>query len=373
MKKARRVILWAAVCGVLALAFFTPEQSAGLRRRELLRQRYGGWAGVLRLWVFQGWEGGGSLAAWLNEGIAAFEKLHGGVYIQLTEVSAAALRNFAEGPANPPDMILFPPGLLESPAHLAALPEASALRAGLEACGVLGEERFALPVALGVYGLVCNRAAFQTPPADWHALPETPALKGCEYWLDWPADGMYLRWSRAMETLLAPAPADEAAPESPRAGEGLDLGLPASAMASRLPRRLPAEFGRQASVYKRFVNGEIAAMPATQREITRLRRLSESGRGPDWIAAARVSAYTDQIALLAVTDCARSALADRQALCRAFAALLLREDIQGKLTKAGAFPAISLPPLYAASQGMAQLEAALAELTLRPEAAFAGA
>jgi len=373
MKRLRALVLWTAVCAVLALAALTPESGAGMLREEALRSRWGGWAGVLRLWAFEGWQSGnGSLSAWLNDRIGAFEKSHSGVYIQLTEVSAGALRGFASGAANPPDMILFPPGLLEGADHLLALTDDYALRAGLEACGMAGEGRFALPVAMGAYGLAFNCAALDALPADWRALPERPAARDCAYWLDWPADSAHLRWSAAMNDLLAgEAEGEEARREAP-VGEGLDLGLPTAADRANapLPQRLPDDFGRSASVFSRFANGEIAAMPVTQREIRRLQLLSDTGRGPDWAVAVRSSAYTDQIALLAVTDCGKSASESRQALGLDFAALLLSADSQAKLTRSRAFPVIDLPALYAGSEGMAQLEVGLAGRTIRPEAAF---
>ena len=372
VRKARRAILWAALCAVLALICLTPRRGAESRREALLRGRYGGWSGVLRLWTVEGWScGGGSLVAWLNEAASAFEKAHGGVYIQLTEVSAEALQNFAGGTASPPDMILFPPGLLDSPAALCALPDEYPLREGLQGCGAVGESRFAVPVAMGAVGIAWNRAAMERLPAAWNRLPDAPSLPGCAYWLDWPADGPYCRWSRAMGDLLAPAPENDAAPPTPRAGEGLDLGLSAAAEAP-LPGRLPADFGQSESVYRRFVNGEIAAMPVTQREIDRLRLLSEGGRGPDWAVAARAGGYIDQLALLAVTDCCKSDQAARQALCFDFAARLVSAETQERLKRARAFPVIDLPPLYAGIEGMAQLEAGLNAASILPAPAFGG-
>ena len=174
-----------------------------------------------------------------------------------------------------------------------------------------------------------------------------------------------------MDDLLAPAPPtpedDETRP--PPVGEGLDLGLPATAGAS--PPRLPPDlFQAKDSVFAPFARGDIAAMPVTPREIARLRALSDTGRAPDWAVAARASAFTDQVALLAVTDCARPGEAARQALCVAFARLLLADESQSKLTRSGAFPAIDRPPLYAGVEGMAQLEAGLAGQTLETPPAF---
>ena len=368
MKRLRRIAAWAAVCAVMALAALTPETRAGLRREQALRARYGGWAGVLRLWAFEGWQcGSGSLAAWLNDRVAAFEKRHGGVYIQLTMVDEETLRGFTSEAVGAPDMLLFPPGLLDSLEGLLALPDDWPLREGLEVCGKAGDCRYALPVAIGAYGIACNRAMLDGLPADWRALPEKPASGSGATWLSWPEDSAYLRWSRAMDDLLTPAPEGEEAREPP-VGEGLDLGLPVSGGAAVLPN----SFQPLDSVFARFARGEIAAMPVTQREIARLRLLSESGRAPDWAVAARASAYTDQIALLAATDCARRNSEERQALCLAFAALLLSDESQARLAGSRAFTAIEAPPLYAGMEGMAQLEAGLAGLTLDAPPAFGG-
>ena len=370
MKRFRQIAAWAAVCAVMALAARTPEGDAARRHEQSLRGRWEGWAGVLRLWAFDGaYCGTDSLAAWLADHAAAFEKAHAGVYVQISSVDGEALRGFAAQAGSPPDMLVVPPGLLEGTDNLLALPDVAPLRAGLAACGLVGEARFALPVAIGAYGMAYDRAALDGLPADWSALPDRP--RDGMLWLGWPKDSAYCRWSRAMGDLLAPAPptpeGDETRP--PPAGEGLDLGLPASAMAT-LPRLLPDSFQAKDSVFAPFARGEIAAMPVTPREIARLRALSDTGRAPDWAVAARASAFTDQVALLAVTDCARPGEAARQALCVAFARLLLADESQSKLTRSGAFPAIDLPSLYAGVEGMAQLEAGLAGQTLETPPAF---
>ena len=279
MKQCRKIAIYLLICAVMALAARTPEGDAARRHEQALRGRWEGWAGVLRLWAFDG-AFPDSLSAWL-----------------------------------------------------------------------------------------ADRAALDGLPADWSALPDRP--RDGAFWLGWPKDSAYCRWSRAMGDLLAPAPptpeGDETRP--PPAGEGLDLGLPASAGASP-PRLPPDSFQEKESVFSQFARGEIAAMPVTPHEIARLRALSDTGRAPDWAVAARASAFTDQVALLAVTDCARPGEAARQALCVAFARLLLADESQSKLTRSGAFPAVDRPPLYAGVEGMAQLEAGLAGQTLETPPAF---
>ena len=54
MKRLRQIAAWAAVCAVMALAARTPEGDAARRHEQALRGRWEGWAGVLRLWAFDG-------------------------------------------------------------------------------------------------------------------------------------------------------------------------------------------------------------------------------------------------------------------------------------------------------------------------------
>ena len=111
-------------------------------------------------------------------------------------------------------------------------------------------------------------------------------------------------------------------------------------------------------------------MPVTAREIRRLTTLSDSGKAPDWAAAAPGATFTDQIALLAITNCERTALSERQALCREFALFLLTEDAQRTLTAARALPVIDTPPLYAGANGLSALESGLSGKTIAAPPAF---
>ena len=87
--------------------------------QPMIERKYGGWSGVLRLWVREDFPVGvDGAAAWLNRCAASFEKRHPGVYIQPEYVDASALS--AEG-VLPPDMLLFSPGGVD-PSRLAALP-----------------------------------------------------------------------------------------------------------------------------------------------------------------------------------------------------------------------------------------------------------
>lgn len=97
MKKMMRFFLLALLVLALALAYgaakHLPAPPDGIAQ-----QKYAGWSGVLRLWVYTDWQTGtGSLATWLNRCTSAFEKRHPGVYIQFRAVSQETLAAFAQG------------------------------------------------------------------------------------------------------------------------------------------------------------------------------------------------------------------------------------------------------------------------------------
>ena len=145
LRTALCLALLLALVPLLALARNVLPQD----NRDLVAKKYAGWSGVLRLWVFEGWDGGGSLAAWLNRCIERFERRHPGVYIQPQPVDAGAMAAFGASGIRPPDMLLFPPGLLDSPEGLAAVDISEALREPLRRCGVWNGTTFAAPVASG--------------------------------------------------------------------------------------------------------------------------------------------------------------------------------------------------------------------------------
>ena len=85
-----------------------------LDNQPLVAEKYAGWSGVLRLWVFESWAGNsGGLAAWLNRCAARFEKSHAGVYVQPQFVDADTLADFNDDDMPSPDMLLFPTGQRE--------------------------------------------------------------------------------------------------------------------------------------------------------------------------------------------------------------------------------------------------------------------
>lgn len=327
----RRAISVACVllASLLVLLFLRIRASLPGDTGPLIREKYDGWSGVLRLWVCEGWEA--NAMGWLNRAISAFEKEHEGVYIQARKVDAAALRDFADSGVNPPDMILFPPGLLDGPEALAAVGELPELRPGLAGCA----DGYAAPVLMGGYAWVYDRQALDGPPGEENTALCAPA-------------GAYASPPAAYMLLSTGTREAEVELEAP----GLDLGLPAS-----------AEAGKASPVnedaYGAFTRGEVPALAATQAEVRRLTALAETGRGPDWTAAATGEAMlADQLLLLGIVDWPREDIGGRQALCREFLLHLLDAETQEALDTCGALPVIEGLSVYGGENGCAALEAA---------------
>lgn len=354
MRKLRSVLCLLCLAALIPLLGrarrFLPQDN-----RALVEKKYAGWSGVLRLWYFPGWMDGADLAAWLNRCARSYEAGHPGVYVQPQEVDAGAIADFRESGIRPPDMLLFPAGLLEDADGLVPL-ESAAPRPGLLQTGACAGAVYALPVAMGGYIWAYDAGQIDAVPGSWR---DADAI------LTAPEDDDWHSWSAALLALCSGRYSDDpgtgGAPDAP----GLDLGLPggapspapspAPAPESGRTCALPEDFERDAGAFRRFTNGEAAALPVTQREVKRLRALSDQGRGPDWRLAASGAVFTDQLLFLAVVD-----KPDAQAeLCRAFADHLLEDACQYALSRYGAFGVTGAESGYAANDPLAQMDAAL--------------
>ena len=283
--------------------------------------------------------------AWLNSAISAFEKGHDGVYIQARKVDAEALRAFADSGINPPDMILFPPGLLDSADGLAEVGGLPALRAGLAGCA----DGYAVPVLMGGYAWAFDRQALEGAPAEGDAIACASAGEHSSP----PAALMLLSTGEREAEVEIEAP-------------GLDLGLPVGAAVREGATVLSED------AYGAFTRGDVDALVATQADIRRLTALSEAGRGPDWAAVATGEAMlADQLLLLGIVDWPRTDIAGRQELCREFLLHLLNTETQAALDTCGALPVLEGLALYGGRNGYEALEAA-ASLPLLIPPVFGG-
>jgi len=380
MRRAAKAAAWLCLTGLIALGPFWAASSA-VSREQLVRRKYESWTGVLRMWKCEGWESGnGSLTAWLNECIAAFEKKHPGAYIQMTDVSVETLRAFSDGQVNPPDMLLYAPGMLDAPYSLTAMEKETPVRAPVSELGLWQEERYAVPVALGGYGLAINSRLIPETTSNWSGL-EAEGKTGASV-LNAPADSAAQSWSAALIALFAGSSPAERQAQSAPVGEGIDLGLatvpPERAEATEktdenlipnaLPSALAENFRESENVYAQFTGTQTAAVPVTQREIRRLQLLSESGKAPDWRVECMGPAFTDQAALFSVTAWPRTDSEARRALAAEFLDILLSEKMQRRLTVVRAFSVLDTAPMYSGIEGLSDIENALtgSELLLPP-------
>ncbi len=360
--KMKRSALCLACLLLLAPLLIRAWQLLPMDRQPMIERKYAGWSGVLRLWVFEGWPcGSGSASSWLNRCVARFEKERPGVYVQPQYVDPDALADFLTGGIEPPDMLLFPPGLLRSPEGLAPLETPAALRPNLARLGLWGETPFAMPVAMGGYMWAWNPGLIDDIPADWRECDGVLAAPEPETWRRW--DAALLALCAGRRAARTQSGTEEGKPALP----GMDLGLelpeapaPAATPApddAVVPCRLSADFEFSEDAWRRFANGEAAATPVTQREIHRLQRLSELGKGPDWRLRPADAPFTDQLLFLGIV--ARGEADERPSLCRKFLDCLLSPECQGELCRVGAFAVTNAPSGYLAGDPLAELDAAL--------------
>lgn len=298
--------------------------------RPYVEKKYAGWSGVLRAWVCSGWECGGGFIRWLNACATDFEKRHDGVYIEFTPVSAETMRGLSASGVRPPELVFFSPDVSVDESRLLAQTFPDALRDELHA------DARALPVALGGYIWAQNSALSTGLPAVTAEISLLP-------------DDNARCFSAA---LIALAPAESNADDGERAlpDAGVDLGLPASGTVEAI---------QTADALERFISGDLPATIVTQKEIARLIRLRDAGRGADWkLAPAGRYAYTDQILFAGVVSASDENADARLTLAKEFSALLLSEAAQARLADVGAF-SVTGTPVHSDFSAYAPLDALL--------------
>lgn len=194
--------------------------------------------------------------------------------------------------------------------------------------GVISDESAAScvqAVCMGGYGVARNTSFDGGDPAEF-ILPDTAAL--C--------------YSAAA---IALSGGTENIPDS-----AMDIGLTVSA----------------ADAYSRFTAGEIPCIAVSAKDISRLIKLSESGRGPEWeISCPAGPAFTDQV--LYMMTPAHLPDDGRAEVIHSFADHLLSDDCQGYLSDIGAMPVCG-GSIYPARSPYAAVEVSLQGEVLTPPA-----
>ena len=246
--------------------------------KENIAQKYAGWSGVLQAGVCSRWQASGSFTRWLNRCAADFEKQHDGVYIEFIECEETDIPGIFE--IYTPDMFFFSPGVITD--------ESAA--ADVQA------------VCIGGYALAYNRNMDITNPLRYI---QTDTDAHC--------------YTAASVALCGAGPDSESSlPDA-----AMDIGLPASAA--------------ETDMFNRFTAGEIPCIAVSSKDISRLQKLSDAGKGPDWaLICPDGIAFTDQI-LYMMTP---SVLPDdgRAEIIAGFARFLLTDECQSYLSDIGAIP-----------------------------------
>ena len=221
MRKLRSALC--LLCLLLLIpALLQAHRLLPLDTRPLVAEKYAGWAGVLNLWVYEGWPcGKGSIIPWLNHCISSFERTHPGVYIQPQSVDAGAIASMNDSGIIPPDLLLFPPDLLTTPEGLLPLDTPPSLRTALCHCGEWNGETYAIPVAMGGYLWAWNAERIDGIPDSWQ---DTDAI------LSVPTPQSWRRWDAALLSLCSgkyatEADSDEATKATPPPLGEVELGL----------------------------------------------------------------------------------------------------------------------------------------------------
>ena len=340
MRKSLQLLCLICVLAlIVAAARIFPRLPAD--SQPYVEKKYAGWNGVLRGWISSEWSCGGSFVRWMNACAAGFEKRHEGVYLEFTEVDAAAMADLGDSGIRPPELVLFSPGVQADAARLLPLDAQAALNCGSDR---------ALAVAMGGYIWVYNRALCDGAPTinDQDVLTLLP-------------DGGGRSFSAAAVALLSGE--SDGGEEITLPDPGLDLGLPAMAQSG-------VELIQSEDALTYFINGKLPWLVVTQAELARLIRLRDAGRGPDWACAATGEVSCgDQLLLLGVVDQSDEAGGQREALAAEFAAYLLGEDCQKKLADIGGF-AVTDVQLYSSYSAYAPMEALLRSRSLAVPDAF---
>jgi len=346
-----------------------------LKTDVLISEKYDGWAGAIRIWIYEGWSPGISGAAgWLNKCASSFENAHEGVYVQINAVDAASIMGLCENGVIPPDMIIFPPGILKNPSHLIPLEANPVIRPELFESGMYNGFVYAHPILIGGYAWAFNTEMLERIPNSWSNLSNSLSI---------PSDNAHYSYSTALTALCSHRflpEADASFPESTI--HRVDLGLPLEETPSEpsttpVPSTvefeycaLPEDISSGDSALSDFTSGKTSAIPVSLKDIRYLKNLSGRGKGPDWtIQYSGDMSFTDHILYAAVTD-NNNSNPEKEALCMNFLDHILSDESQEATGSIGACSVTDVYSGYHGSDPFAVIEDALRRLPVCAESAF---
>jgi len=146
-----------AIIGICAFSTLPDDNSA------IVKEKYNDWTGVIRIWVCD--EIKPTPLTWLNSCAADYEKTVSGTYISIQRTTASAITHFAESGINPPDMIIWQAGLLDSTEGLHEITGEFPVRSGLV------QSAYAVPILTDAYAWIYDPAEIPAIPADMYDIP----------------------------------------------------------------------------------------------------------------------------------------------------------------------------------------------------------
>ena len=322
--------------GAVLLAAPWAAETAVTDVKEKLKGPQPEWTGVLSAGIVPSFPTV-NLNGWLAARSREFEKQQGCVLLTLREMTAQGVKAAAAA-QNLPDLLLFGQGVLDDPAALLLCIETEVSpRAALQNVGIQNGVCYAVPLAVGTYGLLGDLA--QLDAAGW-----TPQMDAAQT----------LRLCAEKNLAIACPLMPYTSPESALRAMGDVTGV--SMETGKVHFKLWPDF---------VIDRKYAFYVATQREVRRMETLQATGKGFETVLIVPQTPYLDQVLLGSAvkpefTGHTQDA-AYRAQMAGRFFAHLLTEESQNQLSQAGLFPAIDGAAAYEKDSDLGKMEAALQE------------
>ena len=340
-----RILLMGAVFLIVFSAFRSLEMFP-IPKDDAISQNSFEFSGVLRLWISEeNSPAAASLASWLMNESARFEKKHDGVYVQITQVSAETLSSFSYAAELPPDMVVFSPGVLTNRSGLIQINAGKYPRDEFRGY----EDGYAFPIAIGAHAWAKRSGAGGQQLTGQALLFEEGDEKSALY------------------ALLSDAPKSD----SSTGRYGIDLGLPDGNHAdikedhSETGEILPgpgSEITKNA--LSAFIKGKGDYVFLSSKTLPILINASSA---PEFEIVLTGKPSIDMISLFGITDTPKG---EKQKMCVSFLLHLLSEDAQKRLLGAGAFSVRNDITVYSSKKHYALIEEYLLTHTLELPGAF---
>lgn len=312
-----------AILGICAFCSLPKDQSG------IVKEKYNDWTGVIRIWVQNDIKT--NPAQWINTCSTEFERSRKGIYINTQSVSPSAITSFRDTGINPPDIIIWSAGLLDSADSLSEITGEYSLRPGLE------QSPYAVPLLTDAYAWIYAGSL----PAD---MQGTPVACSENMLIPMTALSTGLRTGESHETILP----------------GVDLGLSGDIQKAEKPEgnilcRASSALAITEDSAARLKSGDVSAIVG---DISMISALCGEGFSA---AVTGNFACTGAPVLFSIVEKDVSAAEERRALCEDFLTYLLTEG-QEKAHLAGAMPASDNITAHAGDPILSHMEAQLAGL-----------